>query len=355
MRSFHTLILVFSLSLSFLSCSHNIKKVSNHEKPLVIFPSPPDPVRIQFLTGIADSKDIESKRSAFANFILGEEKKEIIERPFSITLSSNKLYVCDIQKGGIEIIDFKNKTFTHFNQQGKGELKKAMSCAVDENNYLYVADGIRREIVVFNEELKYITHFGLKEDFSPNSIAIVGQKIWLVNGATKKINVFDKNSYNLLNTFPNAEVGDASYLYQPTYIHVTKEKVYVTDFGGFGVMIFDHNGNFLNKVGAYGNFYGQFTRPKGLTVDEDQNLYVLDVAFETAQIFNDNGQLLMFFGGAYKGPGYMYMPIDIAVDYKNLDFFKQYVDSSYNLKYLIFVANQYGPEKIGVYGFVEEK
>jgi hypothetical protein len=44
---------------------------------------------------------------------------------------------------------------------------------------------------------------------------------------------------------------------------------------------------------------------------------------------------------------------DVTISYTGLDYFSKYVDKSFNLKYLIFVTNQYGPDKISVYGFVE--
>ncbi|MCL5991339.1 MAG: hypothetical protein M1419_04480, partial [Bacteroidetes bacterium] len=67
------------------------------------------------------------------------------------------------------------------------------------------------------------------------------------------------------------------------------------------------------------------------------------------------GQVLMFFGGSYKGEGYMYMPAKVAIDYENLDYFRDYVDPAFDLKFLIFVTNQFGPDKITIYGFVEPK
>ena len=63
----------------------------------------------------------------------------------------------------------------------------------------------------------------------------------------------------------------------------------------------------------------------------------------------------MFFGGPYKGPGDMWLPAKVIVDYDNLDYFRQYVDPKFNLKYLIIVSNQYGPDKISVYGAVSPK
>ena len=49
------------------------------------------------------------------------------------------------------------------------------------------------------------------------------------------------------------------------------------------------------------------------------------------------------------------MPIRITLDYDNLDYFKQYVDAKYNLKYLIYITNQFGDDKVTVYGFIELK
>ncbi len=61
----------------------------------------------------------------------------------------------------------------------------------------------------------------------------------------------------------------------------------------------------------------------------------------------------MFFGGHYSKPGDMWLPAGVAIDYDNLQFFSEYVDKRFDLQYLIFVTNQYGPEKISVYGFVK--
>ena len=63
----------------------------------------------------------------------------------------------------------------------------------------------------------------------------------------------------------------------------------------------------------------------------------------------------MFFGGTYKGPGDMWLPAKITIDYDNLQYFRKYVDPSYDLQYLILVTNQYGPDKINVYGRVEPR
>ena len=60
----------------------------------------------------------------------------------------------------------------------------------------------------------------------------------------------------------------------------------------------------------------------------------------------------MYFGGS-GGTGYMCLPSKVIVDYDNISYFQKYVDPSFTLKYLIIVVNQYGLDKINIYGYVE--
>jgi hypothetical protein len=55
-------------------------------------------------------------------------------------------------------------------------------------------------------------------------------------------------------------------------------------------------------------------------------MYVVDAAFENVQLFNPQGELMLFFGGPYEGPGYMWLPAKVVIDYDHPDYFRQYVD-----------------------------
>jgi hypothetical protein len=68
-------------------------------------------------------------------------------------------------------------------------------------------------------------------------------------------------------------------------------------------------------------------------------------------MFNDQGQTLMFFGGPGNGRGNLNMPTAIAIDYDNVEYFRKYADPDFELEYLVLVANQFGTNKIAVYGF----
>lgn len=353
MKRYALAIILIPLLFFSQSCSRKLVRPASLEK--VFFPAPPDTARIQFLTSISGSEDIAEERSAFAEYVLGEEEGRAIVKPYGISSFKGKLYICDTILGGLEVIDLDKKAFDYFTPGGQGSLKKPLNCTVSESGELYVADAERKQVVVFNSSGKYLTQIGNPKTMRPTDVAIFDRKIWISNSVSHKVHVYDELSKRELFSFPQAAEGDAGYLYAATNLTVTSDAVYVTDFGDFNIKVFDRDGNYQKSIGSYGRQIGNFVRPKGLAVDRNQNLFVVDAGFQNVQIFDAQNRLLMFFGGAYRGKGYMWLPAAVHIDYENTAYFQQYVEPGYNLKYLIFVTNQYGPDKINVYGHVEPK
>jgi DNA-binding beta-propeller fold protein YncE len=347
-------IILFTIAISFLfSCSQKVHPVKGVDK-LVIYPAPPDTTRIQFLTRISTSQDVQGKRGGFKKFILGSEDVQSIGKPYGVTIYKGKIYICDTFKRGFDIIDLDKNTFTEFIPSGNGALKLPLNCFFDQQGYMFVADADRKQIIVFNEKGEYYSSFGEKENFKPTDVFILGDKIWVTNVTAHHIMVYrNDSSYKLLSQFPGDESDSAGYLFSPTNLFVTNDKVYVTDFGDFKIKIYDHSGTLNGTVGSYGESLGQFSRPKGIAVDRESNLYVVDAGFENIQIFDKEARLLMFFGGNYKGPGDNWLPAKVIIDYDNLAYFQKYVDPAFKMKYLILVTNQFGPDKLNVYGAVE--
>ena len=347
------LLFTFILALIFMSCASNKSSKANHEA--IFFPSPPDTARVQYLTAISKSSDIAEESSLVSNFFEGMDLRTAISKPFGICTIKDKIFIVDSKAIGIHVIDLKNKTFKSVNPMGQGFLKSPLNCFADTSGNLYVADQGRKEVVVYNYDLEYKTSFGSKTFEKPTDVSAYKDRIYVVDMKSNKIYVFSKKDYKLISSFPDVPEKDTAYLHQPIHLAVANDTVYVTDFGEFNIKKFDLKGNFVGTVGSLGDSRGQFVRPKGLAVDRDNYLYVVDAAFQNVQIFNSSSQLMMSFPDEKTGPGYLSMPIRITLDYDNLDYFKQYVDAKYNLKYLIYITNQFGDDKVTVYGFIELK
>ena len=334
------------------SCASNPARQKTNQN-YVLYPAPPDTARIQFLTSITSSDNTTTHKSGFSRFVLGDDETKSIKKPYGVFIRDGKIYVCDSGLGGLEIIDLNKKTFDYFLPEGKGQLKLPLNCFVDDDGKLYVADGEKLQVIIFDPEGNYLGSFGEPEKFKPTDVSVYDNKIWVTNLNNHSINVYQKDTYQLLYKFPETETGQENYLYQPTNLFITGDKVYVSDMGDFKIKIFTHEGLYVKSIGSQGTNVGQFVRPKGIAVDRESNLFAVDAGFENVQVFNDEGKLLLYFGGPYKGPGDLWLPAKVAIDYENVAFFRKYVDPEYQLKYLILVTSQYGPDKLNIYGAIE--
>lgn len=344
------------IALVCLLCACN-RQAANSTSPetLVIFPPPPDTTRIQFLTHFSSSGDLLKKRGGFKKFLLGEEEVRDIIKPYGVEVHQEKVYICDTGARGLEVLDLAKGTFSYFIPGGRGQLQLPINCCVDERGFLFVADANRKQIVVFDQDRSYLHAFGEAENFKPTDVAVYGDRILVANVQDHSVYVYGIEDYKLIEKIPGVDSGEEGFIRQSTNIALGQDILYVSDMGDFNIKKFSSEGEYLGLVGGYGNNPGRFTRPKGVAVDKEGNLYVVDAAFENVQIFNANGELLMHFGGSYGGAGAMWLPAAVEISYENLSYFQAYVDISFELKYLIYVTNQYGPAKVNVYGRVEEK
>lgn len=319
---------------------------------LIVYPQPPANTRIQYLTSFSTSADFGIEQSSFKKFVFGEEKVRPIVKPNGIAVREEKIYICDTGIKGLVILNTTDGSFSQFNPGGLGSLQMPLNCELDDEGYLYVADGNRKQVVIFDTDLKYSGVITIGQGHKPTDVEVDSDCIYVTVIDGHRIEVFDRKSHEHLYSFPSVSPGDSSWLYQPSNIELSGNKILVTDPGDCTVKVFSKEGLFEKSFGSPGKLYGQFTRPRGLAADREGNIYTVDAAFENVQIFNAYGELLLPFGGTYKGPGGMWLPADIAIDYNNLEYFSKWVSPDFKLEYLIYVTNQYGPDRLSVYGFV---
>ena len=355
MNKYSFFLLTGIIFLFFNSCTVFQKQSKNGKNDFVVYPAPPDTARMQYLMSISNSTSL-GKRSRFTTFVMGEQEVYSMSKPYGMSMHNGKLYVCDPGINGLEIIDLGKKRYTNFIPGGPGQFKSPLNCFVDQNDYLYVADPGRQDVVVFDSVDNFSYKLSDTGIFKPTDVMVYNDKIWVTNPDNHCLNIYDKNTHALVRHFAQQYgAGDDGFLYSPYNIFITDQKVFITDFGDFKIKEYDFDGNFLSSVGSYGTGIGQFVRPKGIACDRDLNLFVVDAGFENTQTFNKDGQLLMFFGGPYKGPGDMWLPAKVIIDYDNIKYFKKYVNPDFDVKYLIIVSNQYGPDKINIYAAISPK
>jgi len=305
--------------------------------------------RIQFLKSYSGEIDLEAEnKSQFAEFVLGSETepKPTLNKPYGVALRDNKLYAVDTRGNGYVVFDLILKQFRLV-----GGMQKPINITIDEEGNKYVTDTMLNEIAVFDANDERIMTFHGVDEYKPSDVAVLGNKIFVADLLNNKIQVLDKATGQKIYTIADAGSGKGK-LYHPTNLAIAADDtILVSDTSNFRVAEFTQDGRYIGQLGEIGTSLGKFARPKGIAVDREGRIYVVDAAFESIQLFNSDGQLLMFFGSSGVGPGQLDLPTDIYIDYTSVAYFQQYAEPGFKLEYIIVVANQFGPNKINVYGF----
>jgi DNA-binding beta-propeller fold protein YncE len=314
----------------------------------VFYPPPPNPPRIQFLTAIAGAEDIDAKQTDFARFILGEDKREVREvlKPYGVAFDDGKLYAVDIDGGGYVVFDLVNRQY--YTVRG---MRKPINITIDENGNKWVTDTELNQVLLFDRSDQPVRGYGDPGEFKPGDALVIGNRLYVTDLEHHEVKVIDVGTGDVVRIIASAG-SDEGQLMFPTNITTNRHQdLYVSDTGNFRVGIFTPEGAYLGKVGEVGTGLGRLARPKGVAVDREDRLYVVDGAFQNVQVFDAERRLLIFFGGAGVGPGEMFLPVDIAINYDAVPYFESYAAPGFTLDYVILVTNQFGPNKINVYGF----
>ena len=80
------------------------------------------------------------------------------------------------------------------------------------------------------------------------------------------------------------------------------------------VQVFDSNGTFLRSFGQKGQNAGEFRRPDGIAIDRDRKLFVADSDNNRVQIFNWEGRYLGSFGGRGSPDSQLLNPWGLSLD-----------------------------------------
>jgi len=322
--------------------------------PTRFFPDPPDPPKLQFLQRIQTSNDIRP-HSKMEAFVTGGVKLRAFGKIYGVTVHDGKIYVCDVQGSDIVVIDPIRESWSFFDGEDEGDIKRPVNIAIDADGTRYITDYQRHQVLVFDANNRYVRAFGKTGETKPIGVAVYKDRLYLGDTLNHEVQVLDKRTGEHLATIggPGQDPGE---FYNPIAVTVGSDgKVYVTDMFNARFQIFDGEGTFLKTFGKRGDRAGAFARPKGIAVDPNGFIYVVDTAFENVQIFSPEGKVALVFGwfGGPKVPGALWLPAGICIsdDAKLLAYYQRRAHPDFVLKYLVLVTSQYGPAYVNVYGF----
>ncbi len=353
-RRIHPKLLVAGMLAASLLMGCQPAPVTKETTTNLFFPAPPASPRIQFLTWASSSDEVEEARSAMDAYVLGEEAPGArrITKPYGIAARDGVVYVCDTKGLNLTKLDFRNKEFSVMGEQGPGRLRKPLNIVIDPLGYKFVVDSYRQAIVVFDPQDKYYTMFDIPKPCHPVDVAVYKNELYVLdNDESCQVVVLDRFTGEVLRTI-GEEGEEEGQFFKANSISMGPEGyLYVSDTHNFRFQKLTTEGEVVWVKGAAGYGIGQFGRPRGIRVAPDGVVYVVDGATEVVQMFNADGETLMHFGGPGNVPGSFVLPSTVAIDATSIPYFQEYIHDDFDVEYLVFVINQYGPYLVNVFAF----
>jgi sugar lactone lactonase YvrE len=96
--------------------------------------------------------------------------------------------------------------------------------------------------------------------------------------------------------------------------------------------MFDADGRRLGAFGHAGDGTGDFAKAKGIALDSEGHIYVVDSLFDVVQVFDREGRLLLVFGGSGRDAPSLWLPTGICIDEKD----RIYVSDSSNSRVQVY-------------------
>lgn len=311
-------------------------------------PTPPELLleggrKLNFERTFISERDVRGKKSFWGKIVdvvAGEPEYKEMVRPYSVAVDSRgRVIVTDPGIGGVHVFDPAASKYKFLERvdKGKDAMREPQCVAVDSKDNIYVTDSKAGKIFVFNADGKYQRALGsIKggEGFykRPTGIAIdpETQNIYVTDTLRDRIYVLDPSG-QVMRSIGQHGTANGEFNF-PTELLFKNGTLAVVDSMNFRVQIFDRNGAHQGNIGGVGDSAGSLFRPKGIGLDSENHIYLVEGVWGVVQVFDFEGRLLYTFGKRGRRLGEFQLPTGLFIDQKD----RVYVVDSYNRRVQVF-------------------
>ncbi|HET9651764.1 MAG TPA: hypothetical protein VFP36_06220 [Usitatibacter sp.] len=296
----------------------------------VFFPGAPEVPRY-FYAGqlIGESNYVEAGDRARANVkdVLrwvvglagGDDRPEGLQRPQSgITDAQGRVIVSDSSRQAVLVFDPASGLDTWEQAAGLTHFSTPVGVASSPEGHVWVADADLGFVAELDARGKPVAMIGKGVLRRPTGVAYDPQtrRLFVCDTQSHDIKVFGTDRA-LLKTIGRRGEGDGEFNY-PTHIAFARGELYVADTMNSRIQVFaDAGDRHRLTIGARGLYVGNLVRPKGVAVDSEGNIYVIESYYDHLVVYDRNGRFLLAIGGLGKDIGQFYLPAGVWVDGRN--------------------------------------
>lgn len=262
---------------------------------------------------------IRSALEWVAGLVAGAAAPDGLLRPGAGTIDADgRVYVSDTSRQAVVVFDPAHGMEVWEQAAGLTRFATPVGIATAPDGRVFVADADLGVVVVLARDGKPAGLIGKGVLKRPTGIAYdaVGARLFVVDTHAHDIKVFAPDG-RLLATLCKRGEGDGELNY-PTHVALANGELYVSDTMNSRVQVLSAaDGRHRLTVGTRGLFVGNLVRPKGVSVDAEGNIYVVESYYDHVLVYDRHGAFLLAIGGVGKDIGQFYLPAGLWTDSRN--------------------------------------
>jgi DNA-binding beta-propeller fold protein YncE len=311
-----------------------------------LWPAPPEQPRYRYVGQLTGEENFTAESRSFLrgafNWLVGlgsrKHQLRVLQRPQNgFVADDGRIFVTDVSRGAVYVFD---------GRQPGAQAGLQIWDYADEQTRLVtpvgIVAGVDGQILVADAELGCIIRLdstdghGRGKICHPDLLRPTGLArdaaqglIYVADSKAHNIKVFSDQGQWLRTLGAHGEAE--GQFNGPTYISFSQGRLYVSDTLNARIQVLDGEGRFIQAYGRRGLYLGDTPRPKGVAVDRDGNIYIVESYYDYLLIFNNKGDFLMPVGGTGNTIGRFFLPGGVWVRDDRV-----YVADTFNGRIVIF-------------------
>ncbi len=179
--------------------------------------------------------------------------------------------------------------------EGSGEKQMLfpVGITISTDGRILIADRGNKRIQIYSRDGKHLKTIKIESNgtiVTPVDIAVNSNENRIYVTASTPIHelfVLDNNG-GVISTIGKAGNNEGEFRYPATVAVNDEDEIYVVDVLNTRVQVFDKLGDFLVSVGSWGVTQGQLFRPKGIALSADKLIFVSDSYLGVVQVYNSD-------------------------------------------------------------------
>jgi DNA-binding beta-propeller fold protein YncE len=281
----------------------------------------------------ADSSSVTKFMHWLVGLDSGAQDPNQLDRPQSGIVLDGRIYVTDIGKRAVFVFDERDPRLHSWNMADQdNEFIAPVGIVAESAERILVADAELGRVVRLDNKGNPLGSFGQKQLQRPTGLARDPDTglIYVADTAAHNIKVFKPNG-SLHRVIGKRGIARGEFN-GPTHLAFARKTLVVSDTLNARVQLLSPDGESIKVVGRRGLYVGNLTRPKGVALDDDGNLYIVEGYYDHLLVFNDKGELLLPIGGTGLEIGHFFLPSGMWIDQNN----RIFVADMFNSRVVMF-------------------